>query len=148
MNPHFSHGSSYRFVSDIVIILAISSINQNLGAVNQTCECIKLFRFRYAISMKITSSISLPISYQKNKAGFFRNGMVLLVCYPPISFFLDQECSADWNREGNKLNSVHVSTMHAQTIQLVQSSSSHSNRVCMQGYHYSNFMQHRYICLL
>ena len=34
------------------------------------------------------SSISLPLSYQKNGADFFRNGMVLLVCYPPISFVL------------------------------------------------------------
>ena len=67
----------------------------------------------------IYSSISLPLSYQKIEAEFFRNGIMLLVLYPPISFVSIRNAQQIGTGRVTKLSTVHVSTMHAQTIQPV-----------------------------
>ena len=107
-------------------------------------ENIMVFPSHFPDSMHndiTSSSISLPLSYQiihVIEAKFFRNGIMLLVCYPPISFVLIRNAQQIGTGRVTRLSTVHVSTMYAQTIQPVQSSSSHSNQS----------MQHRYTSFL
>ncbi len=58
-------------------------------------------------------------SYQKIEAEFFRNEIVLLDCYPPNSFVLIWNAQQIGTGRVTILNTVHKSTMHAQTIQPV-----------------------------
>ncbi len=84
--------------------------------------CIQ-FEIKGTISIRSHRFVLFPCLYHIRRLRLSFSGMKCVIgvigLLPSHSLCLDQECSTDWNREGNKLNTVHLSTMHAKTIQPV-----------------------------